>query len=55
MAGKIPKKTTLRAISKDLRVFDFSTYNPVADKQKLMLLIQSINSKLGKLLRELEK
>ena len=55
MAGKIPKKTTLRAISKSLRAFDFSDFNPAKDKVILMIEIQKMNAKLGKLLRELEK
>lgn len=49
------KKSTLKSISKDLRTFDFTDFNPTTDKQQLLTLIQQINSKLGKLLRNLEK
>jgi len=49
-----PKKETLKIIVEELRTFDFIDFNPVKDKPKLLKTIQSINSKLGKLLREFE-
>ena len=51
---KEPKKETLKIIVEELRSFDFNDFNPATDKQKLFSTIQSINSKLGKLLREFE-
>jgi len=50
-----PKKETLKIIVDELRTFDFTDFNPVKDKPKLLNIIQGINAKLGKLLRELEK
>ena len=49
-----PKKETLKIVIAELRDFDFSSFNPVTDKPLLMNTIQSINAKLGKLLREFE-
>jgi len=49
-----PKKTTLKLIVSTIRDFDFSEYDPIKDKQRLLTTIQYINSKLGKLLREFE-
>ncbi len=45
------RQTTLTQISDDLRAFDFKTFDPRKDKATLMLLLQSINSKLGQLLQ----
>jgi hypothetical protein len=49
-----PKKSILKLVVKELRLFNFDGFNPITDKQKLFLTLQNINSKLGKLLKEIE-
>lgn len=50
-----PKKNTLSIISQELKDFNFNNFNPVKDKPKLMETITIIKSRLGKLLRDMEK
>lgn len=50
---KRSKKKVLKKIAEDLREFDFGSFDPRKDKQILMTHLQSVNSKLGKLIRDL--
>lgn len=43
---------TLQEISTDLKSFDFSAYNPVTDKEKLMTVLNGVNLLLARVLRE---
>jgi len=46
-------KQTLKDIATDLKKFDFSSFDPRTDKALLMTHLQTINSKLGKVIRKL--
>lgn len=46
-----PKKMTMQEIAEILRNFDFENYDPYKDKSVLMKELQTVNAKLGKLLR----
>jgi|SaaInlStandDraft_4_1057021.scaffolds.fasta_scaffold325919_2 hypothetical protein len=46
-----PRQTTLKQISKELTDFDFTSFDLIQDKMMLLTYLQSINSRLGGLLR----
>ena len=47
------KKQTLKEIANDLREFDFGSFDPRKDKALLMSHLQTVNSKLGKMIRKI--
>jgi hypothetical protein len=52
---KTSKKDVLISISQELKNYDFNSFDPRQDKPLLLSVITVIKSKLGKLLREMEK
>lgn len=46
-----PRQTTLKEIAKELKEFDFKSFDARKDKVTLMNQLQSINARLGKLLK----
>jgi hypothetical protein len=49
------KKQILKEIANDLREFDFGSFDPRKDKAVLMTHLQTVNSKLGKMIRKINE
>lgn len=47
----LSRKDTLKQIATELREFDFEHFDPRTDKAILVAFLQSINSRLGALLK----
>ncbi len=45
------RQDTLKQIAQELRGFDFTNFDPRTDKAVLVAVLQSINSRLGALLK----